>query len=145
MAVTKYDQIYLALDNIVLIYADLLREMALAGNTYDKYSWSLDDIKIGKNEYMQDFVVNAALHRMYDNIDLFKRSIYARIRVREKNGIKYIKTDNVMASEYAYLQDMPTKGDIFIPSNAPMSARVFNDNIKLLYDMIVKLLNWCQV
>ena len=145
MAVTKYDQIYLALDNIVLIYADLLREMALAGNTYDKYSWSLDDIKIGKNEYMQDFVVNAALHRMYDNIDLFKRSIYARIRVREKNGIKYIKTDNVMASEYAYLQDMPTKGDVFIPSNAPMSARVFNDNIKLLYDMIVKLLNWCQV
>ena len=145
MAVTKYDQIYLALDNIVLIYADLLREMALAGNTYDQYSWSLDDIKIGKNEYMQDFVVNAALHRMYDNIDLFKRSIYARIRVREKNGIKYIKTDNVMASEYAYLQDMPTKGDIFIPSNAPMSARVFNDNIKLLYDMIVKLLNWCQV
>lgn len=145
MAATKYDQIYLVLDNIVLIYADLLREMALAGNTYDKYSWSLDDIKIGKQEYMQDFVVNAALHRMYDNIDLFKRSIFGRIRVREKNGIKYIKTDNVMAREYAYLQDMPTKGEVFVPSNAPMSARVFNDNIELLYNMIVKLLDWCQV
>jgi hypothetical protein len=144
MATTKFDQIYLVLDNIVLIYADLLTEMSLAASTYRDMQWDMDHIKIGMDEYMQDFVVNIALHRMYDNINLFRKAIYGTLRVYEKNGIKYLRTNNLSEGEFALMNEVPAKGEIFVASNAPMSARVFNDNIQKLYDIIVKLLEWCQ-
>ena len=144
IAATRYDQIYLVMDNIVLVYADLLSEMSLASNGYKEHEWSLKDIKIGRQEYVQDWVVNIALHRMFDNIDFFRRCIYGRIRVREKNGIKYIKNDNISLNEFLNMQEVTTKDEVFVPSNAPVSAKVFNDNIKKLYDMIVLLLGWVQ-
>ena len=81
---------------------------------------------------------------MFDNIDFFRRCIYGRIRVREKNGIKYIKNDNISLNEFLNMQEVTTKDEVFVPSNAPVSAKVFNDNIKKLYDMIVLLLGWVQ-
>jgi hypothetical protein len=79
--------------------------------------WSRDDIKIAKDEYVQDWVYNRAFHRMWDNIELFR------------SCLKY-KQDNVCKS---FTKPLYTKEDIFIGQNEIVTSAVVNRCLRYLW------------
>lgn len=143
MTATRHNQIYIVLDNCILVYSDYLIEKSLASLNFEQFMWRPEDIMVHKQEYMQDWVINTSLQRLHDNINLFKRSIYSRIRVQDRDGGKLIVFDDLAPREYAKLQ-IADKKQIFLPSNAPVSAKVINDQLELLYNSLLVLLSFVQ-
>ena len=143
MTATRHNQIYIVLDNCMLVYSDYLIEKSLASLNFEQFMWRPEDIMVHKQEYMQDWVINTSLQRLHDNINLFKRSIYSRIRVQDRDGGKLIVFDDLAPREYAKLQ-IADKKQIFLPSNAPVSAKVINDQLELLYNSLLVLLSFVQ-
>lgn len=62
----------------ILKYTDKLSYTSLIVNDIEKYFWELDEILIKKEEYVQDWVINKALHRLWDNIETVRRFIIGK-------------------------------------------------------------------
>lgn len=79
--------------------------------------WSREDIKVAKNEYIQDWVYNRAFHRMWDNIELFR------------SCLKYKQDDNCKS----YTEPLYTKEQIFIGQNEIVASAVINRCLRYLW------------
>ena len=79
--------------------------------------WSRSDLKINKDEFVQDWVYNRAFHRMWDNIELFR------------SCIKYRYDDSCKS----YTAPLYTKDQIFIAQNEIVTSAVINRCLKYLW------------
>lgn len=87
--------------------------------------WSLDQILIDKEEYIQDWVYNKAFQRMWDNIEMFRSTLHY--------NSTYCK---------GYRPPKYRKEDIFIGQNEPVTSSVINRNIDYLWDNYCTLIDY---
>jgi hypothetical protein len=62
-------------DNIILKFPDLMQLIPLKGNLPTSY-WSLNDLLIHKEEYVQNWVYTKSFQRLWDNIEYFRNTLY---------------------------------------------------------------------
>jgi hypothetical protein len=76
----RYRNIYVTLNNMILKIID---RMTVDELSYESYAvenlWSLDSILIDKEEYIQPWVYLRSFHRLWDNIELFRNSLFYEI------------------------------------------------------------------
>jgi hypothetical protein len=76
----RYRNIYVTLNNTILKIID---RMTIDEVSYEAYAqnslWSTDSILIDKEEYVQPWVYLKSFHRLWDNIELFRNSLFYEI------------------------------------------------------------------
>ena len=100
----------------IIKIVDLLNRKRLISDFPDYY-WDLNDVLIDKEEYVQNWVYNRSLQRMWDNIEIFRnallfndttckgRSTYIHAKNKIFIGINEIVTDSVINRVIGYLWD----------------------------------------
>lgn len=124
----EYRNILITADDKVLKFPDLMlirRQKGVLPNNF----WKLEDILIHKEEYIQNWVYTKAFERMWDNIEIFRNTIFFensfckgyRPPVHEKNklviGQNEIVTSTTINRCLGYLWDnFTTMVDYFNPN-----------------------------
>jgi len=75
----EYRNLYICQKNHILKYNDTIKYISLVEDSLLDNLWTLDEIYIKNQEYIQDWVVNKALNRLWDNIEIFRRSILGKL------------------------------------------------------------------
>ena len=128
--------------NSILKFFEMVKiDSVVSNNT--TYAWDINDIYINKNEYVQDFVYNRSFSRMWDNLDIAKRSLFGTIYEytdylkNKKNVIVGLTT-----RQYNNLLQLENKDDIFIGVNEIVTADSINRCLFALYEMLELLLSF---
>jgi len=111
-------------NGIVLKYPDIMTLSQIKGSLPSTY-WSLDDIYINKEEYIQNWVYTKSFQRMWDNIELFR------------NTLQF--TDSGCR---AYRPPPHTKDKMIIGQNEIVTASTVNRVLSYLWDNFSSLLNY---
>jgi hypothetical protein len=104
---------------------DLMKLHTNTGDLSDLY-WSLNDILINKEEYIQNWVYNKTFHRLWDNIEMIRNTI--------------IFGTAGYCSEYT--PPPHSKDKILIGQNEIVTSTVINRNISYLWDNYSSLLKY---
>jgi hypothetical protein len=76
----RYRNIYVTLNNTVLKIIDRMTIDEVSYEVYAQNSlWSTNSILIDKEEYVQPWVYLKSFHRLWDNIELFRNSLFYEI------------------------------------------------------------------
>lgn len=70
----EFRNLLVTVDDKILKYPDIMSLIKLKGTLPTSY-WSLEDIYIHKEEYIQNWVYTRSFQRMWDNIELFRNSL----------------------------------------------------------------------
>lgn len=70
----EFRNLLITTNDKVLKYSDLMTLIPLKGTLPDYY-WKLEDLYIHPEEYVQNWVYNKALQRLWDNIEIFRSTI----------------------------------------------------------------------
>ncbi len=81
----EYRNLYILNQNHILKYVDLLSIVSIVLEK-EAEVWELNQLLVGKNEYIQDWVINRCVQRLWDNIEIFRCSLLGKF------GYKTIKT-----------------------------------------------------
>jgi len=127
--------LYITNTNSILRYFDEVT-IDSAIKTISVLGWDMEDIYIDLDEYVQDWVYNRSFAKMYDNIDLVRRSLIGSIyQTTDNQG----KIKNVIRgftpAQYTALFDSTPKADIYVGSNEIVSNSVINRCIYQLYEI----------
>jgi hypothetical protein len=71
-----YRNLYVTVNNKILKIADVLKTVEKKVPLNEKLFWQLNQILVHKEEYIQPWVYLKAFHRMWDNIELFRNSLF---------------------------------------------------------------------
>lgn len=133
--------IYITYKNGILKYIDKLQIVNLREDV-DSSMWPLSTLQINKDEYQQDWVFNKSFARLWDNLELFRRSIIGKFdyNIISVDGIDTYKpiVRSFRPEEYA---ELPwTKDDLYIGVNEKRTADVINRSFNKVYDCIETLM-----
>jgi hypothetical protein len=70
----EYRNLYIINKNHILKYVDQLSITNLKTDTFDQ-GWPLEKLHVHKDEYIQDWIINRCFQRLWDNIEIFRRSL----------------------------------------------------------------------
>jgi hypothetical protein len=108
----------------ILKYIDVMDQKNIVGDLPKTY-WSLNELLIHKDEYIQNWVYNRSFHRLWDNIELLRHSlIYGLNSCKDFEPPKY------------------TKEQILIGQNEIVTSTVINRNINYLWENLKSMLNY---
>jgi len=126
--------LYLTTTNSIVKYIDKLTIINLSLDT-NNLMWPTSAIFIDRDEYQQDWVLNKSFARLYDNIEVFRRSLLGKFAYTiDDNGIANPIVRGFTPTEYELLPY--DKGDIFVGVNELVTVDVFNRCIKQLYESL---------
>ena len=111
--------------NAILKYGDLMKLVQLKGPISVDSLWTLDDILIGQEEYVQPWVYLKAFHRIWDNIETLRSAL-----MYEGSGCK------------AYVASVYDKADLVIGQNELVTNTVINRLTKQLWANITPLIKY---
>jgi len=133
--------LYITNTNSIIKYYDKVSIDSIIKPIND-IGWDIEDIYIDSDEYIQDWVYNKAFSRLWDNMELLKRSINGSIyQITDSQGnIKNLIT-GFTPEQYALLFDLPTKEEIFIGINEIVTADSINRCLRKLYSILEVLFN----
>lgn len=79
----EYKNLYITQNNTLLKFYDEVKLISLIheDDVLDKM-WQLEDLEIHKDEYIQDWVINRYFGRLWDNIEMLRRSIVGKLSYR---------------------------------------------------------------
>lgn len=121
--------------NVLQYFETNVINTSLDTKLYD-VKWSLPDLLVDKNEYIQDWVCNVTFKRFWDNIELYRRCLLGKVSyVTDDRGISQIIITDYTPSEYASMY-LPPKEDIFVGINELVTADVVNRCITQLYNTL---------
>ena len=119
---SKYN-LYIAGPNAIYKYVDLVKIVRV--KTPTTLGWSLSSMLIDKNEFIQDWVYNRSFARLWDNMEIFRRSIYDKFEAYEiQPGVSALNTNSATISDELYFQY--NKEDIIIGINEFVTTDVIN-------------------
>lgn len=118
----EYRNLLVTTDDKVLKYADLMLKRSIKAELPSTY-WQLNDLYIDKEEYVQNWVYNKSLQRLWDNIEIFRNSLYY-----EKTGCK------------TYNPPLYNKPDIIIGQNEIVTSTTINRVLEYLWKNFLTLL-----
>ena len=113
-----------ATGNKILKYVDLMSPKRIKGDLPATY-WHLNDMLIHRDEYIQNWVYNKALQRLWDNIEIFRNSLIF---------------DNSVCRSYR--APIYTKEQVSIGQNEIVTSAVVNRSIKYLWKNFNTLLDY---
>lgn len=112
----EYRNLLIASDNKILKYSDLMTIIPLKGKLPSAY-WSLKDLLIHEEEFVQNWVYTKALQRLWDNIETFRNTLFYR--------------DNTCQT---YTPPTHSKDKITIGQNEIVTSTVVNRVLGYLWD-----------
>jgi hypothetical protein len=108
----------------ILKYVDPMRIKQLKGDLPANY-WKLNDLLIHKDEYVQDWVYNKAFQRLWDNIEIFRRTLIFELDSCQQ-----------------YVPPVHTKDKISIGQNEIVTAASVNRIIDYLWENFVPIVEY---
>ena len=141
MCVTDNYDIYIATNKNILHYNDSLRVRTIAAveNAVDQ-AWKLDEIKINRDENIQDVVLNTSLQRMYDNITMYALCIFGNIvKLDSLDEDKRIADLDYVT--YQKIYDFIHKERIFVGINELVTVETINRSLNQMYDLLQLMLD----
>jgi hypothetical protein len=128
----EFRNVFVTTTDRILKYPDLMTLKALKGEL-PQYYWKLTDLYIHEEEYVQNWVYNKALQRLWDNIEYFRTTI------------RYQNNDDCKQ----YINFKYDKNDINIGQNEIVTSAVLNRSLSYLWENFVSLINpfdpYCNV
>jgi len=141
MCVTDNHDIYIATNKNILHYNDSLRVRTIAAveNAVNQ-QWSIDEIKINRDENIQDVVLNTSLQRMYDNITMYALCIFGNIvKLNSLDEDKRIVDLDYVT--YQKIYDFIHKERIFVGINELVTVETINRSLNQMYDLLQLMLD----
>jgi hypothetical protein len=120
----EFRNLLITTDDKVLKYPDLMKLERSKGNLPSTY-WNLNDIYIHKEEYVQNWIYTKAFQRMWDNIELFRNTLWFR-----ESGCK------------KYVGPLYNKDKMIIGQNELVTASTINRVLGYLWENFNTLLNF---
>lgn len=127
IGIDQHDSLlYIVTEKIIYVAFDCLLIDTLRDESADNLLWNLDSIRIHKDEPVQDWNYNDSIKKIFDNIDIIRRSIIKKF-ITYSNPFNPKKTEyelvSIISSEFddSYISDCP-----FIGINEFVSYDVFN-------------------
>ena len=120
----EYRNLLIATNDKILKYVDLMSQTQIRGNLPENY-WSLNDILIHKEEYVQNWVYSKSFQRLWDNIETFRNSLYF-----DTSKCK------------SYVPPLYTKEEMIIGQNEIVTAAVINRVLEYLWENLNTLLDY---
>lgn len=118
----KFRNLLITCNTILYKIADLQKIQETKLTIPSSYLWALDDIKIAKEEYVQPFVYLKSFHRLWDNIELLRNSLFY-----DQTGCKQ------------FVPPTYSKEDLIIGQNEIVTNAVFNRLCDYLWTNISSL------
>ena len=84
--ITPNRNVYVCVNDKILKLTDRMKLISTKAPISSDLYWSFDSIKINKEEYIQPWVYLRAFHRLWDNIELLRNSLF----YNEKNSKTYV-------------------------------------------------------
>lgn len=120
----EYRNLLIATNDKILKYADLMSQTQIRGNLPENY-WSINDILIHKEEYVQNWVYSKSFERLWDNIETFRNSLYF---------------DNSRCK--SYVPPLYTKDEMIIGQNEIVTSTVINRVLEYLWSNLNTLIDY---
>jgi len=120
----EFRNLLITVNDKILKYSDLMTIKQLKGTLPTAY-WSLNDILIHKDEYIQNWVYTKAFERLWDNIELFR------------NSLQY-STGNCKS----YISPLHGKEKMIIGQNEIVTSVVVNRVLKYLWENFYTLVKY---
>jgi hypothetical protein len=121
----EFRNLLIATDDKILKYVDLMTLKPLKG-ALPNYYWKLEDLYIHPEEYVQNWVYNKALQRLWDNIELIRSTIL------------YTNTGSAC---YQYKPPKYQKSEILIGQNEIVTSTVINRALNYLWENFITLID----
>ena len=122
----SFANLYVTVGDKILNIQDLQYMQQLKSAINPELYWKLSDLKVHKEEYIQAWVYLKSFHRLWDNIELMRNSLY-------------YSTDSVCKSYVAPVYD---KEEMIIGQNEIVTNAVINRLSEQLWTNIQSLINY---
>ena len=120
----KFRNVYITIGDKILKIPDLMKITDVKAVISEELYWDLNEILVHKEEYIQPWVYLKSFHRLWDNIELFRTSLFY-----SETGCK------------SYRAPVYSKDDLIIGQNEIVTNAVINrlsnqlwTNLELLFD-----------
>jgi hypothetical protein len=120
--------LYICANDKILKYADRMRLITSRSPISKDLYWTIDEIKIHKEEYIQTWVYQKAFHRLWDNIELIRNSLHYNSALHPERKTYYPPTYS--------------KEEIVIGQNEIVTNSVINRLSEQLWTNTQTLLNY---
>lgn len=138
----EYKDFYVANTNNILRYFETNVINSNTETSVNPYLWNIVDITVKEDENIEAWVINRILKRLWDNIDLFRRSLTGQITYStDSYGRPIIQIQNFTPDEYNDMFLTP-KEDIFIGINELVSNSTINRCLKQIHESMDRLKNY---
>lgn len=132
----EHRNLYVCQKNHILKFNDQIKLIYLLKEEILDDLWTLEDIYINKHEYVQDWVINKSLNRLWDNIEAIRRSIKGKLSyekiivpVSSENETPIIPPDDLDTCQFDWYPDYSfTKEQITYNCHTIPSIRPFIDS-----------------
>lgn len=71
----EFRNLVIGTNDKIIKFADLMTIQKLKGSSPNRY-WTINEISIDEDEYVQNWVYSRAFQRLWDNIEIFRNSLY---------------------------------------------------------------------
>jgi hypothetical protein len=119
----EYRNLLITANDKILKYPDLMTLVPLKGNL-PNYYWKLKDLYIHSEEYVQNWVYNKSLQRLWDNIEMLRATIFYTVEENRCNE---------------YQPPVYTKEDILVGQNEIVTTAVINRSFAYLWENFMQL------
>ena len=120
----EYRNVLITVDDKILKYADIMTLDRIKDTLPSSY-WSLKDLYIHKNEYIQNWVYTKSFQRLWDNIEIFRNTLY-------------FSSGNCKS----YIGPVHSKDKMVIGQNEIVTSTAVNRVLGYLWDNFKTLINY---
>ena len=93
----KFRNVYVTIGDKILKIQDLMKMVDVKAVISEELYWDLHEILVHKEEYIQPWVYLKSFHRLWDNIELFRTSLfYSETGCKSHKAPVYSKDDLVI-------------------------------------------------
>ncbi|MFA5754375.1 MAG: hypothetical protein WC905_03435 [Patescibacteria group bacterium] len=136
----EYRNFYIVGRNHILKYVDLLTMVSLKANTTDMM-WPIEKMTVQKDEFIQDWVINRCFQRLWDNIEIFRRSLIGKFDYYTYQNITRMTTVSTLSPpadfdycnyDWLYDRGKAIETDIIYEYEKPVVRSFTTDEYKIL-------------
>ena len=125
---------------VIYSYLDTTIRDTVYNESADSRMWTLRDMYVSRDEYIQDIIVNTSFQRFADNVMLMLHALNGRIKVIEdENGYLTFVREDLRIEEIDKI-NLDIKNTVFVGINEIVSADVINRCADRLYDYMDRVL-----
>jgi len=121
----KYRNLYITVADQAIRIADVMKLRRYKSQTVDRTMWTNEQLYVHKEEYVQPWVYLKSFHRLWDNIELFRNSLF------------YNETGNRV-----YVSPTYQKSDLVIGQNEIVTNAVINRLCSQLWTNLRSIINF---